>query len=182
MVSPLDALAVRVAGITAAVARGARRAAAAAAIAALVASGVLLMPSPVGFERQGVAWWLLGLILLLPAGVVYGYSRSVDRLGEMIGGWRGYLTAAADETVAALADLAATVQAALRERRGFGRLAIGAWGLRRLVERFRDLSGAAVPVVAAVSPTRLRLTALAVAVGVGIAAVCALLVLIRVAV
>lgn len=180
MSSPVDALAARLVAITAIVARTARRGAVAMTVAALVAGAVLLLPDPSGFGRRGALWWLLVGALFVPAGVVFLFSRTIAALRGLVEGWRRHVASIADEAVAAVADMASTVQTAVIERRGIGRLVIGVLGLRRLLATFRELTGTAAPAAAAVSPGLLGLTALAVAAGVGVAFLALVLVLARV--
>ena len=180
MSSPVDALAARLTAITAVVVRAARRAAAATAIAALVAGGVLLLPEPVGFGRRGVLWVFLAVVLFAPAGIVFVFSRTVAGLGDLVEGWRRHVASIADEATRSIADLAGTVQAAVMERRGVGRLVTGLLGLRRVLASFREIMGTAAPAAAAVSPWLLGLSALAVVAGVGVGLVAVVLALVRV--
>ena len=173
MPSPVDALVARLSSITSVVVRAARRGAWAMAIAALVTGAVLVLPDPGGFGRRGALWWLLIVALFAPAAVVFLFSRTVASLGDLVEGWRSHVASIAEETTAALTDLAGTVQTAVMERRGVGRLVTGMLGLRRLAATYQGLVGTAAPAAAVVSPGLLGLTALAVVAGgcVGILAV-----------
>jgi hypothetical protein len=122
---------------------------------------------------------LVGL-LCAPAAVVFLFSRAVVALGRLVEGWRRHVASIADEAATAVADVASTVQTAVMERRGIGRLVTGVLGLRRLLATFRELTGAAAPAAAVVSPGLLGLTALAVVAGGGVAFLALALVVARV--
>lgn len=182
MPSPIDAVAARLAAITGVVVRAARRAALALAIAAAVCTAVLLLPAPTGFGRGGAAWWLLAGVLFVPSGIVFVFTRSVAGLGDLIEGWRRHVASVADETASAILDVADSVQTAVMERRGIGRVVTGALGLRRLLATVREVAGTATPAVAVASPGLLGLTAVAMAAGVGVGLLAIVLVLVRIVV
>jgi hypothetical protein len=150
------------------------------AIAALVCGAVILLPDPAGFDRRGGLWWLLATVLFTPAAVVFAFSRTLAELGDLVEGWRRHVSSITDEAASAVADLAGTVQTAMMERRGVGRLVTGVLGLRRLLVTFRELLGSAAPAAAAVSPGLLGITALAVGAGAGVGLLALVLVLVRV--
>jgi lysylphosphatidylglycerol synthetase-like protein (DUF2156 family) len=157
----------------------ARRAALVAGVAAL-AVAILLGAEP----RLGFGWGAgvaitLGLMVAVPAGVLLVFSVSTARLGKMVAGLPNLAIDVASEALDRTVGLAGAVQTSVTERRGIRRLLSGIWGLRRLVGRFRELAGEAMPAVAAMSPAFLLATALAVFAGVGVVLVAMLLGLAR---
>jgi len=179
MTSPLDAVVTRLTAITDVVASAARMAAAGMAVAAAVAVAVITLPTPAGFGRSGAGWWVAGAALLVPAIVVYLFSRSAGRLGGVAAVWQEQLEAAAAEAADGIGELASAVQATVTQRRGIRRLVGGVWGLRRIVRGFGDLTGAVAPAVA-LSPGALGATGLAVLAGLGVTGLAALLLVVRI--
>ena len=149
-------------------------------VAALVAALVIGLDAPLGFGWRFFGWWVLALILFVPAVIVWWFARNVRLLRDTAAELPERFAGLADDAVTELVAVASSARDTVANRRGLLQLVSGALQLRRLAGTFADIAGAAAPVTAALAPTSLLLTAAAAVAGIGVLGLAFVLVAARV--
>lgn len=176
----VDALVRRVTGLAAAVADSVRWASVVALLAALVVIVTLRAEPEVGFGWAFSGWWLLALAALVPAAVLYVFSRGVRSAASFAENWSAHLAGAADTALDASTAAIDEVRWIFERRRSLLGVAQGLWGLRGVLGDVRGLMGEAAPALATFSPGSLLATAAAAVAAVGLVAVAVAVVLLRI--
>lgn len=150
-------------------------------IGALVATAVMALEEPLGFGWRFFGWWVVALVLFIPAVVVWLFARNARSLRYAVAELPERLGGLADDAIDDLVEVASAARDAVAKRTGLVQLVTGAWQLRKVAGTFREIAGTAAPVAATLAPASLLVTAIAAVAGVGVLGLAFILVVVRAA-